>query len=169
MAGIFIGYNKISRISHIFIKGKNELFPDHVVYIINVTEWIFRKEVPVDRMRPDPATPSAEIPVGTLSTPAPKPCLFFPEPGENRIGTLRPELTERPVLIFPTRNSGERANWQGYTFPRASMFATRCRRCIRHSTIRAAPWHRQDLPIHPFPLMRAGGCSPAGHLRSETP
>ena len=63
-------------------------------------------------MCPDPAPSAAEIAIGTNPAPPPELRLFFPEPGEDRIRAIRPELTERPVPDVPDkkfRRAGELA------------------------------------------------------------
>jgi hypothetical protein len=53
---------------------------DRNVISLDKTEGIFCKKIPVHSIRPDPASSSAETPIVTISTPAPEPGLFFPEP-----------------------------------------------------------------------------------------
>ena len=74
----------------------NTVFPDK-------TEGILCQKIPVHRMRTDPATSTAELPIGTLRTPATKPGLFFPEPYEHRIGGVSPDPTEWLVSDIPDK------------------------------------------------------------------
>jgi hypothetical protein len=68
---------------------------------VHETEGILCKKIPVNGMRPYPASSSAEIPVGTTRTPAPESGLFFPEPYENRIAGVPPDTAERLVSDIP--------------------------------------------------------------------
>ena len=49
------------------------------------TEWIFRQEIPVRGMRPDPAPAATEIPIAACPAPAPEAGILLTEPGQNRI------------------------------------------------------------------------------------
>ena len=65
----------------------NTIFPDK-------TEGILCQKIPVHRICTDPASTPTETPETAIRTPAPEPGLFFPEPCEHGISSVRPYPAE---------------------------------------------------------------------------
>jgi hypothetical protein len=88
----------------------NAIFPDK-------TEGILCQKIPVHRMRPDPASSPAELPIGTPRTPAPEPGLFFPEPYEHGIGGIRPYPAEWLIPDIPYKKMFRTGKLAGVHIP----------------------------------------------------
>ena len=92
----------------------------------HVTEWILRGNVAARCPGPHPAPAAAKGKIGTGSALSPNYNEFCAEP--RRVTGLSASFQRREnggSGYFPRETSGARANWQGYTFPLASTFATR--------------------------------------------
>ena len=85
-----------------FVAGVFYLLPV-TLFFPDKTEGILCKKIPVHRICPDTASSPAEIPVGTLRTPAPEPGLFLSEPYEHRIGSVSPDPAEGLVFDVPCK------------------------------------------------------------------
>ena len=88
----------------------NTIFPEK-------TEGILCQKIPVHRMRPDPASSPAELPIGTPRTPAPEPGLFFPEPYEHGIGGIRPYPAEWLIPDIPYKKMFRTGKLAGVHIP----------------------------------------------------
>ena len=62
-----------------------------------VTEWIFRKEIPIVSMSPDPAPAATEAAVPAVSAPAGEQGILVPEQGKGRDIRVLPDRAERAV------------------------------------------------------------------------
>ena len=82
--------------------GLNLSFNSNTIFL-DKTEGIFCQKIPVHRIRPDPASSPAEIPIVATRTPATETGLFFPEPGEHGIGSVSPDPAEWLVPDIPDK------------------------------------------------------------------